>query len=37
MDDAVKLAAVLDESEKGRSGVKNNVHYDGADGHQGGH
>jgi hypothetical protein len=36
MDDVIKVTAVLDESDKGRSGVNNNVHYDGADGHQGG-
>jgi hypothetical protein len=32
----VRVATVLDESDEGRSGVNNNVHYDGADGHQGG-
>jgi hypothetical protein len=36
MDDVVKVAAVLDESDEGRSGVNNNVHYDGVDGHWGG-
>ncbi len=34
MDDVVKVAAVLDKSDKGGSRVNNNVHYDGADGHQ---
>jgi hypothetical protein len=36
MEDVIRVAAVLDESDKGRSGVKNNIHYDDADGHRGG-
>jgi hypothetical protein len=36
MDNVVKVAAVLDESDEGRSGVNNNVNYDGVDGHWGG-
>ncbi len=36
MDNVVKVAAVLAKSDKGRSGVNNNVYYDGVDGHWGG-
>ncbi len=36
MDDVVKVAAVLDKSAEGRSGVNNNVHYNDADGCWGG-
>ncbi len=36
MDNVVKVAAVLNESDNGVSGVNNNVHYDGAAGHWGG-
>jgi hypothetical protein len=35
MDDVIKVAAVLAKSDKGRSGVNNNIYYDGADGHLG--
>jgi hypothetical protein len=35
MDNAIKVVAVLDKSDKGGSGVNNNIHYDGADGHWG--
>jgi hypothetical protein len=36
MVNVVKVAAVLAESDKGGSGVNNNIYYDGADGHRGG-
>jgi hypothetical protein len=36
MEDVIKVAAVLDKSDKGGSGVNNNVYYDVADGHRGG-
>ncbi len=36
MDDVVKVVAVLDKSDKGGSGVNNNIHYDGVNGHRGG-
>jgi hypothetical protein len=36
MDNVIKVAAVPDKSDKGGSGVNNNFHYDGADGHRGG-
>jgi hypothetical protein len=35
MDNVIKVMAVLDKYDNGGSGVNNNIHYDGVDGHRG--